>query len=193
MTPQTPSTNAPYWFMQQVARNNLLASLRLRLDPFMWGPTDRMEHLEYKMQIYGKPLNWERIANLREAEHGLWLETDQRRGYSKTEYSWDPRDDGVHFVCEEVPTVNSCHLRAARYIHAIYSPESETLIHFDGALRIYNADQIGSRDQQHVRNAGKAGVRIKLFSIDRPVSRDCFSSLVAAFFVWNDDVINYFT
>jgi hypothetical protein len=41
-------------------------------------------------------------------------------------------------------------------------------------------------------NRGKAGVRRKIFRIDEPISRDGFSLISQAFFVWNRDPTTYF-
>lgn len=76
-----------------------------------------------------------------------------------------------------------------RYLHAIYDPEMEAITHLDGALRIYTAPQLEGRlAAGHLRKAGKAGVRRKIFRTDEPVGRDAFSLVAQAFFVWNDGV-----
>jgi len=79
-------------------------------------------------------------------------------------------------------------------LHAIYDPGTETITHLDGALRIYAAPQLEERlAAGHLRKAGKAGVRRKIFRTDEPVDRDAFSLIAQAFFVWNDDLKTYFT
>lgn len=70
----------------------------------------------------------------------------------------------------------------------------EAITHLDGALRIYDTDQFEERlAAGHLRKAGKAGVRRKIFKIDEPVKRDAFSLIAQEFFVWNDDMKTYFT
>jgi hypothetical protein len=44
----------------------------------------------------------------------------------------------------------------------------------------------------HLRNAGKAGLRRKIFRIDQPLDREAFSLITQAFFIWNDDIATYF-
>ena len=46
---------------------------------------------------------------------------------------------------------------------------------------------IRHRHEEHVRQAGKIGVRLKIFRIDHPINRDRFSLIAQAFFVWNDE------
>jgi len=98
----------------------------------------------------------------------------------------------MHFTCEALPAKERIGFEGARYLHAIYDPDSEKITHLDGALRIYDADFLDKRHRKHVRNAGKAGVRRKIFGIDEPVNRDAFSLIAQAFFVWNDDLAIYF-
>jgi hypothetical protein len=109
-----------------------------------------------------------------------------------TEFVWEPKDDGIHFVCEELPSARCVDYRAARYLHAIYDPGKRSIIHFDGALRIYTAPQLEDRRKQHLKNAGKAGIRTKVFRIHRPIDREAFSLIAQAFFVWNRDLATYF-
>jgi hypothetical protein len=80
----------------------------------------------------------------------------------------------------------------ARYLHAIYDPGRKLIKHFDGALRLYTGQQLEDRLTAHVRKAGKTGVRRKIFRIDEPISRDAFSLIAQAFFVWNRDLATYF-
>jgi len=144
------------------------------------------------MFTYGQPLDWDRIAALREPEHLEWLPDDRDRpgGVNHTQLCWTPKADGIHFHCEELP-LNE-HVRPGRYAHAIYDPETKHFTHADGAVRYYTAPQLQERRQLHVRNAGKAGTRVKVFTFDEPLSRDGWCSVIAALFVWNDDVNCYF-
>jgi hypothetical protein len=48
------------------------------------------------------------------------------------------------------------------------------------------------RHTKHVRNAGKMGLRKKVFKIDTPIAREAFSLIAQAFFVWNYDLTTYF-
>jgi hypothetical protein len=98
----------------------------------------------------------------------------------------------VHFRCEEVPPLSQVELSGGRYFHAIYRPDRKEIVHVDGALRIFERDELLARQKQHVQDAGKAGRRIKLFRIDDPISRECLADLAVAFLVWNDDISRYF-
>jgi len=136
--------------------------------------------------------DWDGIGQLREQHHGRMISDDPPDRSELTEFCWEPRDDGMHFTCEALPARERISFEGARYLHAIYDPDSEKITHFDGALRIYDIDSLDRRHREHLRNAGKAGLRRKIFRIDEPVNRDAFSLIAQAFFVWNDDLAIYF-
>ena len=77
-------------------------------------------------------------------------------------------------------------------MHAIYLPSEATICHLDAAVRIYGESELIERHNQHVRQAGKVGLREKVLRIDDSVSREVLSLLCQTFFVWNEDLIRYF-
>lgn len=184
--------NSTYWLQAAFYQQKVADCVRVRLDPFLWGPTDSFPCMMYKMFVYAMPVDWDGLERLREARHGQMRPDNPRDRTELTEYCWTPRDDGVHFICEELPRRDLVSVQASRYLHAIYDPSTRAITHFDGALRIYTDEQLAARLQQHVRNAGKAGVRRKVFGIDIPVDRNAFSLIAQAFFVWNYDLACYF-
>lgn len=190
--PSTESPNASHWLMLQLGRPDLHDSVHVRLDPFLFGPAGIFPRVEYKMWLYGRPLDWDRLESLQEPEYGEWLADEGSRGVSKTDFVWTPRDEELHLICEELPAEDRIDVRGARYFHAIYDRRLQVVTHVDGALRIYDRPAFSARRSQHVRNAGKAGMRAKLFRIDSPVGRERLADIATTFFVWNDDVGRYF-
>jgi DNA-binding Lrp family transcriptional regulator len=190
--PATPGPNSGYWLLQHLAKEDLRESVSLRLDPFMHGPRDKFPCLQYKMYLFGQPLDWDRIASLREPEFGRWKADRWTPCDSSTEFVWQPRGNEVHFICEELPASGSESIRGARYLHAVYEPQRRLITHLDGALRIYSAPELASRVTKHVKDVGKVGRRIKLFRTDTPIPRDRFADIATSFYVWNNDVTEYF-
>ena len=184
--------NSTYWLQAAFYEQGVADHVRLRLDPFLWGPRDTFPQMGFKMLVYAMPLNWKGIEELREIHHGQMRPESPLDRTELTEFCWVPRDDGVHFICEELPRRDLVSVQASRYLHAVYDPSIRKITHFDGALRIYNVQQMAVRLHEHVRNAGKAGIRKKIFRIDAPVDRDAFSLIAQAFFIWNEDLANYF-
>jgi hypothetical protein len=179
-----------YWAMSELG--GLACERKVRLDPLFVCPANEYRQVMYRMTVYGVPLEWQRLANLREPLQGKWI--PDRGEHSDVEYTevvWSPRDDGVHFACEELPKPGLARTRGARYFHSIYHPGSKTFVHADGALRLYSENELGSRAQVHLRRGGKMGTRAKVFAANGRIEREAWCRLVAAFFVWNADVQAY--
>lgn len=184
--------NQEYWG-RVLAIASELCERRVRLDPLLVCPADEYRAAMYRMTVYGVPLDWGRLEALREPLHGRWIpDPGSRPGIAFTEIVWTPRDDGVHFACEEVPTTKLASSRGARYFHSIYDPVSEAFVHADGALRLYSDEDLVSRQAIHLRKGGKMGSRAKVFVANGRIDRAAWCRLVAAFFVWNADVESYF-
>lgn len=188
----TVSSNSTYWLLQSCRSDDLHNCARVRLDPLMHSPVGAFYDVAYMMRVYGPPLDWDRVDRLRTTEHGRWRPDERSHESEFTDYVWNPRGDEVHFLCEEVPTVSQSRVEAARYAHAIYVPSRKAISHLDFALRIYTESEVVERHKDHVRRAGRAGWRTKVFRIDRDIPRRLFTTLCNAFFVWNHDVRRYF-
>jgi len=184
--------NSTYWLQEACYKQRVANHISVRLDPFLWGNSDTFPQMFYKMWVYAKPLNWEGIGRLKQPLHGQMRHNKSWDGTELTEFCWTPREDGIHFVCEELPPKDRIDVRASRYLHAVYDPSRSKIIHFDGALRIYTDKEIEDRLQVHVRKAGKAGLRRKVFRTDHPIDREAFSLIAQAFFIWNEDLATYF-
>jgi hypothetical protein len=188
----TDSPNSTYWLLRAIYSEGLADRTRVRLDPFLLGPDTTFPAMFYKMWMYGRPLDWERLASLKQPEHGQWRPSVLSKRSEFTDFVWSPRDREVHFFCEEIPTLAAGEPQASRYFHAVYSPSCGSIIHLDGALRLYLPHELRARHAQHIRNAGKAGAREKVFRTEGAVPRDSLSVIAQTFFVWNEDVGTYF-
>lgn len=189
-----PQENSSYWVNQVLLRDNKSQITKyIRLDPLLIQSYPSLPPMEYKMWVWGVPLDWERIRNLRDEQHGRWAPGPSTSVQIEfTDVNWIRRDDEIHFICEEVPCHNVIFERGSRYFHAIYHPSEDKFVHIDGAIRYYLGNDLEERLKTHVRKAGKLGTRVKIFQIEGKVSIETFSSLASAFFVWNMDVGNYF-
>ena len=191
--PTTGSPNSTYWLLAAIYDRALAERTRVRLDPFLFGPAATYPAMQYRMWIYGRPLDWDRVEALKEPDQGRWMPDSphSRRGF--TDYAWTPRNSEVHFVCEEVPDAGAISMEAARYLHAVYSRVSGSIEHFDGAVRVYSPPEIEERRTLHVRTAGKMGLREKVFVVDGATDPGVLSLVAQTFFVWNGDVQKYFS
>ncbi len=187
------SPNAQYWYSSPLVEVARTVPVFARPDPLLHGTTEELAAVGYKMWRYGRLLDWDRIRALNEEEHGAWDPGWDCQGVYSTDYAWTPRGQEVHFRCEEVPAADRIEIAGSRYFHAIFDRAQDRFVHLDAAVRVYsNAEWIERIASRHVRLAGKAGRRHKVFRIDSPVTKETFANLCAQFFVWNSDVGRYF-
>ena len=191
LAPSLPAFNASYWLIRNLYQHQTGVTRLIRLDPLCIQPLDAHRGAEYKMWIYGVPLDWTKLAKLKNDQHGRWMPGALSTPSAFTDVVWSPRPPEVHFACEEVPTLKQGSHRGSRYLHAIYLPEEARFVHIDGALRYYSHQELTLRQQSHVRSAGKAGQRVKIFRADGPIEPETWSALASSFFVWNYDVMRY--
>jgi hypothetical protein len=165
---------------------------RIRVDPLLIQPAEGFVSQAFRMFAYGRPLDWQRITELRGEEFARWLpdEMSMPLDIAFTDVVWSRRSDDIHFECEEVPKARA--MRAARYFHAIYDPETQTIVHSDAALRFYSESELAARGGEHLRKLSKVGVRVKLFRVDGEIDPEIWSGLVAGAFSGNNDVQRYF-
>ncbi len=191
--PSLPQLNSMYWCKQHLLNLKNNVEIYIRLDPFMHEPIETYRETFYKMLVYGTPLDWEDIANLKEDRYARWMPNALTSSdVNFTDLVWSPRSDGIYFICEEIPKQYAIEMRGSRYFHGIYNPENLCFSHFDGAIRFYKDSEILEREKYHVRNLGKLGKRVKIFQVNGQVDRESWCNIVASFFVWNQDVIDYF-
>ncbi|MBD3163229.1 MAG: hypothetical protein GF328_14100 [Candidatus Latescibacteria bacterium] len=192
LLPALPETNSSWWIQRMLMHLASDFDVRVRLDPFIVQPRTGHRAPEYRMWAYGKPLDYERVADLTSDDHGrAYPEGVRPPGVAFTDFVWSPRGSERHLVLEEVPLPEGVPNRPGRYFHGILEP-GRGFSHVDGAIRIYDTESIEQRMHTHVRYAGKAGVRRKLFRVEGRIPPVAFSALGSSFFVWNTDVMNYF-
>jgi len=196
LPPITKSSNSSYWLTQAIIQlyQDKHINFKIRLDPFWETPKLEFHPIEYKMLVYGKKLDWKRIEGLKQEEIGRFTNIMNLYDYSITEYVWRPQDDEVHFICEEMPKEENILSRGSRFFHAILDKKTRKFLHCDGAIRVYSKSEYNERVKTHIKDpkARKAGQRIKIFQVDEKLDKDSFCLLVVNFFVWNDDIQQYF-
>ena len=190
MLATTGSPNSAYWLLAALYEQGLASRTRVRLDRSCAAQPPRFLRCITGCGLQDAPKSRERIQTLQEPEHGRWMPDSSRARNEFTDFAWTPRGDEVNFVCEEIP--ESSDLEPARYLHAIYSRTRRTIEHLDGAIRIYSRDEVQQRRTLHARNAGKMGLRQKVFAVEGDIPPDALSQVAQAFFVWNSDVQQYF-
>lgn len=188
-----PQPNSMYWCARYLFEMGNFCDVRLRLDPLLIFNRDQYHQMQYKMFVYGKPPETNSYGSLKEIKHIRWMSDNYDSSDEKfTDAVWKPKDDEVHIIFEEIPKPGSNYYRGSRYFHSIFNCSKNKIIHFDGAIRIYSDDEIICRINCHVKDIGKIGKRVKVFQVDSEVDINIWSNIAASFFVWNEDVRNYF-
>ncbi|WP_394708113.1 hypothetical protein [uncultured Bacteroides sp.] len=197
LCPSIDQDNSSYWLFQEIIKLIFTQQKKfyIRLDPFFEKPINEYRPMLYKMTVYGKPLNWERLKNMQKDDFGQFINEKEYDKYSKTDYIWHVEKNEIHFTCEELPTIESYKIRGSRYFHAIFDKLTGNIIHCDGAIRIYNKAELDNRMRIHVKSvdARKVGKRVKIFKTNDILNNQDFSKLVVSFFIWNDDLLSYFS
>lgn len=195
MLPVAPGSNSSFWLHNYIRSHASTGSMRVRLDPWVWGPVSTFQPMEYRMWVWGKPLNWAALLTLREPLHGRWTRDPlSSQDILFTDFVWQPSKTELTFTCEEIQSSETIDYRGTRYFHAIYSKTDAQIHHCDGAIRILTKTEYGLRGHYHVKDAEvrKTGKRIKVFRTAAVVPTDYFCGLASAFYVWNQDFLNYF-
>lgn len=202
ITPSIFAENSSYWLSNVILNSAIKLDLnfKIRLHPFIEIASSNYSAMEYKMNVYGKPLDWKKLLNLKNEDFGQWFDEMDYNRNGITDYVWAPKKNNeIHFTCEELPKPQNKYL-VSRYFHSIFNQETGEIKHCDGAIRIYDKQELQNRSKFHIRNSEvrKIGKRIKIFQYDskdndgRELTKEIFSLLAVNFFVWNEDVVNYF-
>jgi hypothetical protein len=162
------------------------ASIRIRLDPFMVHPVAGYHAPIFTMEVWGGPISWSEVLALKKERTWRWT-PDHESDTAFTEAVWTPRGDEVHLQCEEVPKPHAASFRPSRYFHTIVDRSLASVVHCDGAVRILTPAEAQSRNTTHLRDAGKVGTRVKVFQVDGAIDSAVWTSLMSAYFVWNED------
>ncbi|MFL5788969.1 MAG: hypothetical protein ACJ748_13000 [Flavisolibacter sp.] len=203
LLPGTNASNSSYWLFAALFSINRNDLIRVRLDPLVHEPIETFNPMMYRMQVYGTSLNWNKIKNLKDAEHTQFIATfPSGSSIDRTDLVWKPIDDEIHFTCEEMPKSDLLEFRGSRYFHAIFQKQSGILKHCDAAIRFYTNEEYDKRLSNHLKanEVTRIGRRIKIFQIDvpkvqlleKPITHQHFIDLITSFYVWNHDILNYF-
>jgi len=200
--PILEQSNSNYWLFRRILfmAKEEKTILKIRLDPFVEISANNYHPVLYKMVVFGKPLNWRRILTLREDEFGQWIDIKDKNRYGITDYIWSPQKNEIHFTCEELPKISHWGLKTSRYFHAIFNKKTGEINHCDGAIRLYQDDELILRSKYHLKDpfVRKTGKRIKVFQFNSSenhgleINKKTFCDLASTFFVWNYDVLRYF-
>lgn len=118
-----------------------------------------------------------------------------------TQFYWHIQDGRRTFECEELCDRENVTfddgqtmLWGCRYVHSMINPSTGLPTHLDGAIRIYNDEQIIERidSKTDISKCGKNSKYIKLWRVDNDFSVAMWKELISSFYRENALVGEYF-
>lgn len=127
-------------------------------------------------------------------------ENDERHKFfssvSGTEFWWKTDGNEKTLEIEEIREKASLGVDensyGCRYIHSIYDNTTEEFVHFDGAIRMYDEEQIMNRWELSINKAGKNTKYTKLFRIDGKLELADWKKLCILYYKGNPLLFEYF-
>ena len=118
-----------------------------------------------------------------------------------TQFYWHIQDGKRTFECEELCDKENVSfddgqtmLWGCRYVHSMINPSTGLPTHLDGAIRLYNDEQILERidSKTDISKCGKNSEYIKLWRIDNDFSVAMWKELISSFYRENALIGEYF-
>jgi len=122
---------------------------------------------------------------------------DEHHGIHRAEFYWNS-DRTKKLKTFEIEEVSNTDRKfdsywVNRYIHSERDVAAKSLIHFDGAVKIYNsAEAYERRFASYIPKELRADRKIKLFRIDGDIDIEVWIELISFFFKGTEMVIRYF-
>lgn len=118
-----------------------------------------------------------------------------------TQFYWHIQDGRRTFECEELCDRENVSfdegqtmLWGCRYVHSMINPDTGLPTHLDGAIRIYNDEQILERIdiKTDISKCGKNSEYVKLWRVDNDFSVAMWKELISSFYRENALIGEYF-
>lgn len=118
-----------------------------------------------------------------------------------TQFYWHKQDDTRTFECEELCDRENISFDngktkfwGCRYVHSMLNPNTGLPTHLDGAIRIYDEENILERidSKTDISKCGKKSEYIKLWRVDNDFSIPLWKELINSFYRENSLVGEYF-
>lgn len=196
------STNEKFFNTFEKLRDVSSVELRLALDMDMIGLVGT-ENTELEYQYIRGPYFNDDLTSIPEGvtcyenEHYDNLFSN----LLSTQFYWHLQDRKRTFECEELCDRENVSfddgesmLWGCRYVHSMINPSTGLPIHLDGAIRLYNDEQILKRidSKTDISKYGKDSEYIKLWRVDNAFSISMWKELISSFYRENALIGEYF-
>jgi hypothetical protein len=118
-------------------------------------------------------------------------------GISRTEFWWQSRDKLHILEAEELAdnhmadVDDSSNNYACKYVHSMVEEDTNKIIHFDGAVRMYSEEQMLERLDTDIAKFGRHSVYTKLWRVDGTIALPIWKTLLSDFYKDNPLVGEY--
>ena len=196
------TTNEVFFNLFEKMRDVPAVELQLALDMDMIGLVGT-EHTELEYQYIRGPHFDDDLACIPEG-----VTCHENEHYDNvfsnllgTQFYWHMQDGKRTFECEELCDRENVSfddgqtmLWGCRYVHSMINPSTGLPTHLDGAIRIYNDEQILERidAKTDISKYGKNSKYIKLWRIDNDFSVAMWKGLISSFYRENALIGEYF-
>jgi hypothetical protein len=186
---------------KNVAQNESITS-RIKLDPDILGHPASVRNIIELEYWHGPKFN-ENISKIPSGVTEHKADSAERfyEGIDKTQFWWKSTEARVKnsnyrtFEAEELIENESIGVSkdyyGCRYVHAEFSEDSNSITHFDGAIRGYNGEDYLNRIELSIDKAGKNADYTKLFRLDGNISIDIWKRLMSDFYKGNKLILEY--
>ena len=196
------TTNEEFFNIFEKVKNNTDVDIKLALDLDMIGlPGTETIQVEYQY-IRGPLFN----NDLSMIPEGVTCHENENydnllSNLLSTQFYWHVQDGKRTFECEELCDRENISfderkekLWGCRYVHSMLESDSGIPIHLDGAIRIYDEEQILERidTRTDISKCGKNSQYKKLWRIDNEIPIYLWKELISAFYRENSLIGEYF-
>ena len=196
------TTNEEFFNIFEKVKNNTDVDIKLALDLDMIG-LPGTETLQAEYQYIRGPLFNNDLSMIPE---GVTCHENEHydnffSNLLSTQFYWHVQDGKRTFECEELCDRENISfdegkemLWGCRYVHSMLESDSGIPIHLDGAIRIYDEEQILERIDTHtdISKCGKKSKYKKLWRIDNKIPIHLWKELISAFYRENALIGEYF-
>ena len=196
------STNEEFFTSFEKLRDIPNLNVKVALDMDMVG-LPGTEHLEMEYQYIRGPYFNEDLKSIPEG-----VTCYENEHYDNTfsnivgtQFYWHKQDNTRTFECEELCDRENISfdngktlLWGCRYVHSMLNPITDLPTHLDGAIRIYDEENILERidSKMDISKCGKKSEYIKLWRVDNDFSISLWKELISNFYRENSLVGEYF-
>lgn len=195
---QSRFNNYHFHFLDELMslKDNSEITIRISLDEDMIGYAPSY-HETGELEFHYGPKYSDDINDIKPGISRHVCDDTERKYYelASHEFYWKQDNNKKIFETEELksqPSASSDESYHCRYIHSIYDATKNEFIHFDGAMRSYNQEAMGERENKTFIQYGRKATYKKLFRIDGKLALANWKLLITHYYQGNPLIYEYF-